>query len=89
MSENGIEEDPKKVEIVADWPRPTTMMEIKSFLGLADKRFVSNFSKIVAPMMRLTQKNEKFEWSVECEESFQKLKECLISALVMVLPTEN
>ena len=42
VSENGIEVDPKKVEAVANWPRPTTVIEIKSFLGLAGyyRRFV-------------------------------------------------
>ncbi len=40
-------------------------------------------------MTRLTQKNKKFEWSDECEESFKKPKECLISALVLALPSSN
>ncbi len=67
------------------------MIEIKSFLGLTGyyRRFIPNFSKIVAPMTRLTQMNKKFKWSDECEKRFQKLKECLISALVLALPTDN
>ncbi len=46
MSEQGIEVDPKKVEVVADWPRPTIVTKIKSFLGLVDyyRSFVPNFS---------------------------------------------
>ncbi len=91
VSKNGIKVNPKKVEAVADWPRLTTMIKIKSFLGLASyyKRFVSNFSKIATLMTRLTQKNRKLEWSNECEESFQKLQECLISAPVLALPIGN
>ena len=65
VSKYGIQVDPKKIEAVADWPRPTTITEIRSFLGLAGyyKRFVKDFSKIAAPLTRLTQKNVKFVWT--------------------------
>ena len=50
--------DPKKIEAITEWPKPTTMTEVRSFLGLAGyyKRFVKDFSRIVAPLTRLTQK---------------------------------
>ena len=62
VSKDGIQVDPKKIEAVADWPRPTTVIEIRSFLGLVGyyRRFVKDFSKITTPLMRLTQKNMKF-----------------------------
>ena len=62
MSKDGIQVDPKKVEAVIDWPRSTTITEVRSFLGLAGyyRRFVKDFSKIAAPLTRLTQKNAKF-----------------------------
>ena len=55
-----IQVDPKKIEAVADWPRPTTIIEIRSFLGLASyyRRFVKDFSKIAVPLTRLTQKGD-------------------------------
>ena len=70
-----------------DWDRPTTVTEIRSFLGLAGyyRRFIKNFSKIAAPLTRLTQKNVKFVWSGTCESSFKELKECLTTALVLAL----
>ena len=61
--------DPKKVEAIQKWPRPTSVTEIRSFLELAGyyRRFMENFSLIAAPMTKLTQKNIKFQWSDECE----------------------
>ncbi|WMV23780.1 hypothetical protein MTR67_017165 [Solanum verrucosum] len=58
VSEEGILVDSKKVEAVKKWPRPTIVTEIQSFLGLAGyyRRFVQDFSKIAAPLTKLTQK---------------------------------
>ena len=52
----GISVDPSKIQAVKDWPIPRTVTEIKSFIGLARyyRRFVQDFSKIAAPLMKLT-----------------------------------
>ena len=91
VSEEGISVDPKKIEVVRDWRKPTTVTEIRSFLGLAGyyRRFLENFSKIAAPLTKLTRKNVKFVWSAACEKSFQELKELLTSAPVLALPNET
>ena len=61
VTNDGIQVDPQKIEAVSEWPRLTTVTEIKSFLGLAGyyRRFVHDFSRIAAPMTHLTQKNVK------------------------------
>ena len=83
--------DPKKVKAIIEWQRPTTVSEIRIFLGLAGyyRRFVEGFSRLATLMTKLTQKNVKFEWSNKCEQSFQNLKEKLISALVLALPVSR
>ena len=63
---------PDKVEAVMSWERPKSVFEIRSFLGLAGyyRRFIEDFSRIAAPMTRLTWKEVKFDWDDRCEEAF-------------------
>ncbi|XP_073317209.1 uncharacterized protein [Primulina huaijiensis] len=73
ISKEGVSVDPKKVEAITGYYR----------------KFVEGFSSIATPLTKLTQKNSKFNWSEECEKSFQTLKEKLASTPVLVLPTED
>ena len=89
VSKKGIQVDPKKIEAIIEWPRPTIVTEVRSFMGLAGyyRRFVKDFSKIAAPLTRLTQKNVKFVWTDRCEEHFLLLKDLLTSAPILTLPS--
>ena len=77
------------MEAIIEWPRQTTVTEVRSFLGLASycRRFMNDFSKIAAPLTRQTQKNVKFNWTDRWEEHFQLLKDLLTSAPVLTLPS--
>ena len=88
MSATGVSIDPKKVEAAMSWERPKSVFEILSFLGLAGyyRRFIEDFSRLAAPMTRLTRKEVKFEWNDLCEGAFQELKRRLTSALVLIVP---
>ena len=89
ISEEGIRVDPKKIEVIIEWKPLRNVTEVRSFLGLAGyyRRFVKGFSMTVAPMIRLLQKNTRFEWSEKCQASFEKLKAFLIKASVLTQPT--
>ena len=91
VSADGIYVDPQKVEAVASWDQPTTVTEVRSFLGLTGyyRRFIEGFSRIAGPLHCLTRNGVKFEWTERCEESFQTLKEKLTSATVLTLPEGN
>ena len=69
---SSVSVDLEKVETVMSWERPKSVFEICSFLGLAGyyRRFIEDFSRLAAPMTRLTRKEVKFEWSDLCEKSF-------------------
>ena len=91
VSQVGIDVEPSKIEAVLNWDRPWIVMEIRSFLGLDDyyRRFVENFSRITAPMTKLTRKDVSFVWDNKCEEAFNELKRGLMSATVLVVPNQE
>ncbi|XP_073136980.1 uncharacterized protein [Henckelia pumila] len=76
-------------EAILNWSRPTTISEIRSFLGKAGyyRRFVENFSQIAKPLTQLTRKDVPFVWTSECEESFHELRRRLTTAPVLALPS--
>ena len=80
--------DPVEIEVVLSWERPKLVFEIRSFLGLARyyRRFIEDFSRLAAPMTRLTRKEVKFVWNARCEEAFQELKRRLTSAPILIIP---
>ncbi|KAL0543941.1 hypothetical protein IC582_019048 [Cucumis melo] len=84
----GVSVDPTKIEAVTNWPRPSTVGEIRSFLDLAGyyRRFVEDFSRIASPLIQLTRKETPFVWSPACEGSFQELKQKLVTAPVLTVP---
>ena len=89
VSEKGIEMDPAKVDAITKWPRPSTVTEVRSFLGLAGyyRRFVEGFSSLALPLTKLMRKGVKFEWSDERQKSFEELKKRLVTAPVLTLPS--
>ncbi|XP_024171927.1 uncharacterized protein LOC112177922, partial [Rosa chinensis] len=88
VSARGIEVDKAKVDIVRHLPSPTSVREIRSFLGHAGfyRRFIKDFSKISRPLCQLLQKDVPFHFDKECQEAFDKLKELLTSAPIMLPP---
>jgi hypothetical protein len=88
ISAEGIAVDPSKVQEVLDWKSPKSVTQIHSFLGLAEyyRRFIPNFSKIAKPMTQLIEKEAKFKWSPQCEDTFLILKTLLTTATVLAQP---
>ena len=72
LSAEGVAIDPGKVRDILDWKPPTTIHQVRSFLGIVGyyHRFVPDFSKISKPITELLKNNVKFVWSPECEEAF-------------------
>jgi hypothetical protein len=88
VSPEGIVVDPGKVKEVLEWTPPTTVSEVRSFLGLAGyyRRFISNFSKITKPITELLKKGNKYVWSEACDQAFNYLKKLLTTSPVLAQP---
>jgi len=88
ISAEGVAVDPAKIDAIVAWEVPKNVRDIRSFLGLASyyRKFVQGFSSIARPMTQLLRKDVPFEWSVECQASFELLKEKLTTAPVLALP---
>lgn len=88
VSPDGISTDPEKIKVVEDWPVPTSVKEVQSFLGLASyyRRFIGGFANIARPLHQLTEKGREFIWTNECDCAFSELKEHLLTAPVLAYP---
>ncbi|KAM1557152.1 hypothetical protein ACFX10_040615 [Malus domestica] len=88
ISERGIEVDKSKIDLVRYLPSPTSVREVRSFLGHAGfyRRFIKDFSKIAQPLCRLLQKEVPFEFNEACEQAFKHLKDLLTTAPIITPP---
>jgi hypothetical protein len=86
ISPKGITVDPGKVKYVLDYKPPTSVTQVRSFLGLTGyyQRFISNFSKIAKPITEQLKKGTMYGWSKDCDEAFQRLKKLLTTSPVLV-----
>ena len=91
VNSQGIHCDPAKIEAVMDWETPTTVTQVRSFLGLASyyRRFVPKFSMIAAPLTELTKKGQLFNWTEDCEAAFRELKCKLTESPILSYPSKD
>ena len=84
----GMTPNVQKIKAVQDWPTPTTVKEVRRFLGLASyyRRYIQHFADISKPLNSLTWKDVSFEWSDQCAAAFHELKSKLITAPILTYP---
>ena len=88
VSEEGFEPLPEKLEAVHVMPHPKSAKEVKQFLGLIGyyRKFIPRFSDLSRPLTRLTQHDCKFEWTPQCQKSFDHLRELLMEYPILRYP---
>jgi hypothetical protein len=85
ISEEGIVVDPKKMEAIRGWSRIINVTEVKSFMGHAGyyRIFIEGLSNIAHPITTLQKNGVKFQWTLDCENSFEHLKHLLTSPQIL------
>jgi hypothetical protein len=91
VSQDGIHMAPIKTKAVDEWPTPTTLKALQSFLGFINfyRRFIPAFAKIALPLTALTRKDVPFVWSPECDSAFTSLKSLVTSSPVLRIPNPS
>ena len=83
VSKSDIQTDPKKVEAICKWPVPTSVTEVRSFLGFTNyyQRFIKKYVQVAKPLYKLisgenaSKMHSSIKWDTECQEAFDKFKE--------------
>lgn len=97
ISASGIKTNPEKVKAILDFPKPETLKELRSFLGLSGyyRRFVNDYAKLAKPLTALLRGEEgrvsktksaksPVHLNDEAIKAFQKLKNALVSQDIML-----
>ncbi len=79
------------MEAVEQWPTPTSVKDVRAFLGLASyyRRYIPSFSTVAAPLTNLRCQRVDLVWDNACEGAFQTLKAALVTAPILTYPTRE
>lgn len=91
ISQDRVSTDPKKTRAMKNWPKPTTITELRGFLRLTGyyRKFVKNYGFIAKPLTNLLKKKNKkkgFVWDEPAESAFITLKQTTVNTPILALP---
>ena len=91
VSADGVRPDPKKIKAVMQLSPPTSVREVRSFLGLAGyyRRFIDGFAAMATPLYSLTKKGTTFAWGEKQQAAFDGLKRLLCTSPILAYPRRD
>ena len=86
VNDRGIEVNPEKIRAILDMPALRTERKIRGFLSKLKyiSHFIARITNIREPIFCLLRKNQPAVWNDDCQHAFEKIKECLLSPLILV-----
>jgi len=91
IEEGKVSMDPGKLRGIRDWPIPTTVKQVRGFLGFGNfyRRFIRHFSNLAKPLNDLLKKDQKFEWTNAQQCAFDELKKRFTEEPVLMMPDQT
>uniref|UniRef100_H3GHK2 Reverse transcriptase domain-containing protein n=1 Tax=Phytophthora ramorum TaxID=164328 RepID=H3GHK2_PHYRM len=91
VGKNGVRPDPGKVRVINEWPTPSNVKELRQFLGLATYlcKYVSNYAGKVRPLSQLLKKEAAWEWTADCQQAFEAVKQGLTEAPILAVADQD
>ena len=82
IDKDGVHINPERIKVIRGWPRPTTVHEVRQFIGLCGfyQQFVERFQAVAAPLTAMFKADFEWEWTAVHQASFDKLKQAMINA---------
>ena len=80
--------EPAKIAIIVDLPPPTTVKQVRTTLGHTgyNRKFIKGYAEVTATMEKLLKKDVKFQWTKNCQESLDILKNKMVTTPILVFP---
>ncbi|GBG79447.1 hypothetical protein CBR_g29594 [Chara braunii] len=91
VTRGGLRPDSRKVAAVKEAPVPTSLTQVRAFLGLASyyRRFIKGFAAIARPLTNLLRKDQPLSWDAECQQAFATLKDALATTPILIRPNPS
>ena len=91
MTPHGLQPNNRNLEAVRSFPQPSNLRQLRQFLGLTSyyHRFIPGYAKLAHPLHALTRKGAVFNWSAECEITFDTLRDKLSTLPLLAYPNFN
>ncbi|GBG74347.1 hypothetical protein CBR_g18758 [Chara braunii] len=88
VTRGGLRPDSRKVAAIREAPVPTSLTQVRAFLGLASYycHFIKGFAAIARPLMNLLRKDQPLSWDAERQQAFATLKDALATSPILIRP---